>query len=1005
MASNEKAARKKAKVLIVEDSATQAEQLRYILEEEGYLASVADNGEQALLSLSKDKPDIVISDIVMPEMDGYQLCEQLKGDDNFKNVPVVLLTALSAPEDVAKGLQCGADHFITKPYDRRYLISRLQSILANRELRRTRRLEMGIEVVIGGKSYFIKSDRLQILDFLISTYETALQQNRQLARTRDELKELNEGLEEKVRERTAALTSEIAQRRQAEQRIMRLNWVLKALRDVNQLIVHEKERDRLIQSACDLLVKAPSYSLAWILLVDENRNFVSFAAAGLREDMFSSIVEQLSRGKYLQCAREIFSNELAFAFCDDVEKYHRGCPLASHHIGGAGFTAKLEYEGRVYGVMSVDVPRDVVMDAEEQGLFQELAGDISFALANINSEEERQHIARQLEQSEEKYSKLVERSNDAIIIIQNGMLKFVNSRMVEMTGVSLEEALGKPFVDFVAPDYRETAINAYKKRMSGEGAPGSYEIEIIAKDGRKIPVEVTANMIDYEHAPADMAIVRDITQRKQAAEALRESEERHRTLFESAAEGILIADIETKKLKYANPAVCRMLGYSLQELSEMTVSDLHPTASLGYVLAEFDCQARGEKTLSPALPCLKKDGTVTYADVSAAKAVIDGRECNVGFFVDVTARKQMEEALRQSEEKLRLMFESAADAIVVTDLNGLITDVNRVILEMHGVKSKESVLGKNALEFVVERERERAKADLQELTERGVLKGAEYDLVREDGTEYPGELNGNLLADRSGCPFGLILLIRDITERKKMEEQLMVTDRLASIGELSSGIAHELNNPLTTVIGMSELLLDKDIPSDIKEDLQLVTSEAQRAAGVVKNLLTFARKHAPVKQPVNVNGIIQKVLELRAYEQRVNNIQVNRDFSSDLPEIMADYFQLQQVFLNIIINAEYFMTEAHQRGTLSILTGSVNDAVRVIFIDDGPGIAKENRGHIFDPFFTTKPVGKGTGLGLSICHGIVTEHGGRIYAKSELGKGTTFIVELPIGNIEREAEK
>jgi len=225
---------------------------------------------------------------------------------------------------------------------------------------------------------------------------------------------------------------------------------------------------------------------------------------------------------------------------------------------------------------------------------------------------------------------------------------------------------------------------------------------------------------------------------------------------------------------------------------------------------------------------------------------------------------------------------------------------------------------------------------------------------------------------------------------------------LASVGELASGVAHELNNPLTGIIGFAELLLDKDVPGDIKEDLKIIHREAQRTSRVVRNLLTFARKHEPAKQTVNLNCIIQKVLEIRAYEQKVNNIQVNTRFAPDLPEILADGFELQQVFLNIIINAEYFMIEAHGRGVFTITTEKVGDIIRASFADDGPGVSKENLGHLFDPFFTTKEVGKGTGLGLSICHGIVAEHGGRIYAESELGKGATFIVELPIniGNIE-----
>jgi signal transduction histidine kinase len=171
---------------------------------------------------------------------------------------------------------------------------------------------------------------------------------------------------------------------------------------------------------------------------------------------------------------------------------------------------------------------------------------------------------------------------------------------------------------------------------------------------------------------------------------------------------------------------------------------------------------------------------------------------------------------------------------------------------------------------------------------------------------------------------------------------------------------------------------------------------------VVKNLLTFARKHTAAKEKVNINDIINKVLELRAYEQKLESITVDARLDANLPEVMADYFQLQQVFLNIVINAEYFMKEANHKGNLTITTEKVGNKIRASFADDGPGIADENLGHLFDPFFTTKEVGKGTGLGLSICHGIVAEHGGRIYVESELGKGAAFIVELAIGAAERK---
>jgi DNA-binding response OmpR family regulator len=209
------------KILIVEDSPTQAEHLKRFLEEAGNLVSVASNGKEALSSMSKLMPMLVISDIIMPEMDGYQLCEHIKKDEKLKDIPVILVTSLSDPEDIIKGLECGADNFITKPYDEKYLLYNVRHILMNKELSTRESVKMGMEIFFKDKKYFITADRMQILNLLISTYETAVQKNFELIRARDELRALNEQLEEKVTERTASLITEIAERKRAEETIRR----------------------------------------------------------------------------------------------------------------------------------------------------------------------------------------------------------------------------------------------------------------------------------------------------------------------------------------------------------------------------------------------------------------------------------------------------------------------------------------------------------------------------------------------------------------------------------------------------------------------------------------------------------------------------------------------------------------------------------------------------------------------------------------------------------------
>jgi two-component system, NtrC family, sensor kinase len=233
-------------------------------------------------------------------------------------------------------------------------------------------------------------------------------------------------------------------------------------------------------------------------------------------------------------------------------------------------------------------------------------------------------------------------------------------------------------------------------------------------------------------------------------------------------------------------------------------------------------------------------------------------------------------------------------------------------------------------------------------------------------------------------------------EKEQLLEQLLQTEKLSAIGQLISGVAHELNNPLTGVIAYAQLLSARDCEEPIKQGLQKVHVEAKRCHRIVQNLLTFARKHAPCKSLVHLHDILESTIELRAYQLRVDNVRVVMDLARDVPRTMADFHQLQQVFMNLVNNAHQAIRDAGRGGTLRVTTRAARGRIRVTIQDDGPGIPAENLSRIFDPFFTTKPSGQGTGLGLSICFGIVQEHLGKIVVRSAEGRGASFIVDLPV---------
>jgi PAS domain S-box-containing protein len=263
---------------------------------------------------------------------------------------------------------------------------------------------------------------------------------------------------------------------------------------------------------------------------------------------------------------------------------------------------------------------------------------------------------------------------------------------------------------------------------------------------------------------------------------------------------------------------------------------------------------------------------------------------------------------------------------------------------------------------------------------------------------------GTRVVDSSGKFVHFIGIIKDITEhkqadakRQQLEEKAQVASRLAAVGEMAAGIAHEINNPLTGVIGFSQMILEKEnVPEEIKDELKLIADGSQRVADIVKRLLTFARQTKPVKAMTNLNDLIDNTLKLRNYVLKTANIEVVTRFDPELPWSVVDPGQMQQVFLNLIVNAEQAMKEAHGRGTLTITTEKKENNIRMSFQDDGPGITREIMKRLFEPFFTTKAPGEGTGLGLSLSRSIILEHNGKLYVESEPGHGADFIVELPI---------
>jgi PAS domain S-box-containing protein len=618
-----------------------------------------------------------------------------------------------------------------------------------------------------------------------------------------------------------------------------------------------------------------------------------------------------------------------------------------------------------------------------------LLHDLKNRVGVAPSEEQLDQLSQVILRSQRSFKELIDSFDDvAFATSLDGTLRTVNRRMTQLLGISYPEVVGHKIDEFVAEPLRSEVEPGLARFLEKRRWSGLVRVRL-KNSSRSLYFDCVVNAIlKGDEIVGASTLARDVTEE-------REKERRFTELFETLQEGVYFSTPEGKLLD-ANPALVHILGYkSKEELLAIAPQQLSWNASAGPVLGRGSSDRGGVRTREIMLR--RKDGTAAVC-LDSSHAVWDGSGTIVryqGTLVDVTEKRDMERAIGHQEEFRRRLLESFPDLILVIDLDERYTFVSSRIQDLLGYRPEELV-GKK-IGDLQNHSPELLAVYRDVVTGKQLFAAAEYGARHREGSWRTMRASASQLFDAENKLSGVIISVRDISVEKRLEQQIIQSERLAAMGQMIGGFAHELNNPLTSILGVSELLQETDSMEPARKQLKILQKEARRAAEIVQNLMYFARPSTPGKNLVNLGELIERTLHLQAYPLRKSNITVDFMPETGLPAVLANPHQLMQLFSNLILNAEQAVREVRDRGTIRIRMGRTGQSLWATFEDDGPGIAPDILPNIFDPFYTTKRPGRGTGLGLSICKAIMKEHSGNIEAASVPGGGAVFTVTLPIG--------
>jgi len=599
-----------------------------------------------------------------------------------------------------------------------------------------------------------------------------------------------------------------------------------------------------------------------------------------------------------------------------------------------------------------------------------------------------------ISKSQQGYRDLIDTFEDLLFSVTlDGTILTVNRSFADLLNLSFAEVVGRrldEFMEFPDSSDRRSAQESLPRFLERRRWTGVVRAKVKGRGSTRYFECVLHAIVRDDVVHGISGLARDITRE-------RESETQFTDLFETLREGVYLASADDR-ITEVNPALAQMLGFlGKEEILHTELSSLYQNAA----------DRAGERTKLDDLGFLRAR-EVTLKHRQDSREVVALHTTAVirdpagkfvryqGTFVDVTEQREMERRLHREQEFARRLMDSFPDLVVTLDAESRYTFISPQILDVLGYQP-EDLIGKKLGSHIDPHDLPAMQELIANLISGHCSNGQiEYRTQHKNGAWQLFRASARPLHDEMGRTTGIIASVRDITEQQRLQQQLIQSERLAAMGQMIAGVAHALNNPLTAILGVTELMRDQTTDENAHRQLDLAHRQARRAAHIVESLLVFSRPATPRNALLHISDLLQRTVQLHEHSLRSNNIQVDLMARPDLPTVLGDSNQLTQVFLNLIVNAEQAIREVRDQGMLRIRAGVVGDRVLITFQDDGVGIHRETLPRIFDPFFTTKRPGRGTGLGLSICMAIVREHNGDISAQPLPDGGSVFTVSLPV---------